>query len=48
MKNGIIYLKGGNLKEELKDYRKKIILTPINNFFKEEFFITKSVVYYPM
>jgi len=46
--NGILYLKGGDLEEELKDYRKKIIVSPISNFFKEAFFETKSVVYYPM
>jgi len=46
--NGILYLKGGDLKEELKDYRKKIIVTPIRKFFEEEFFETKSVVYYPL
>lgn len=48
IQNGILYLKGGDLEEELKDYRKKIKVTPISNFFEEEFFKTKSVVYYPM
>ena len=48
MQNGILYLKGGDLDEELKDYRKELTLSPISNFFKEEFFETKSVVYYPM
>ncbi|MEN8122042.1 MAG: 16S rRNA (guanine(527)-N(7))-methyltransferase RsmG [Bacteroidota bacterium] len=48
LQNGILYLKGGDLEEELKDYRKKILITPINVFFEEEFFETKSVVYYPM
>ena len=48
IQNGILYLKGGDLDEELKDYQKDIILSPISNFFKEEFFETKSVVYYPM
>ncbi len=46
--NGILYLKGGDLEEELKDYQKKIIVTPISKFFKEVFFETKFVVYYPM
>lgn len=46
IQNGILYLKGGDLEEELKDYRKKIIITPISIFFEEDFFKTKSVVYY--
>ncbi len=48
LQNGILYLKGGDLEEELKDYRKQITLIPISDFFKEAFFETKSVVYYPM
>lgn len=48
MQNGILYLKGGDLEEELKDYQKQITLSPISNFFEEEFFETKFVVYYPM
>ena len=46
--NGIIYLKGGNLDEELKKYKKKIILTPLSNYFEEEFFETKFIVYMPI
>ena len=46
--NGIIYLKGGNLDEELKGYKKKIILTPLSKYFKEEFFDTKFIVYMPL
>lgn len=46
--NGILYLKGGDLEEELRNYRKIIIVSPISNFFEEAFFETKSVVYYPM
>jgi len=48
LKNGIIYLKGGDLKEELKDFEKDITLYPIQNFFEEPFFETKYVVHYPM
>lgn len=46
-KNGILYLKGGDLKEELKDFPKAEIY-PINDFYEEEFFETKSVVYLPL
>ena len=46
--NGIIYLKGGDLSEELKGFEKKVLLTPISNYFEEEFFETKQILYYPL
>ena len=46
IKNGIIYLKGGDLSEELKPYRNAEII-PITTYFHEEFFETKSIVYLP-
>ncbi len=46
-KNGILYLKGGDLADELKVYKNAEIL-PLNNFYEEEFFETKCVVYLPM
>lgn len=46
-KNGILYLKGGDLTEELKNFPKAEIY-PINDFYEEEFFETKSVVYLPL
>ena len=42
--NGILYLKGGDLTEELKGI-KNVDLYDIPNFFEEEFFETKKVVY---
>ncbi|MBA3985896.1 MAG: 16S rRNA (guanine(527)-N(7))-methyltransferase RsmG [Flavobacteriales bacterium] len=47
LKNGILYLKGGDLTEELQDYPKATIY-PLTNYFKEEFFETKKVVYLPL
>ncbi len=47
LKNGILYLKGGNLMEELKLYTTATVY-PIQDFFKEDFFKTKSVVHLPM
>ncbi len=44
--NGILYLKGGDLTEELKNYRNAQIFN-LNDYFKEEFFETKKVVYLP-
>ncbi len=46
-RNGILYLKGGDLSEELKEYRTAEIFE-LSNFFKEDFFDTKKVVYLPM
>lgn len=43
--NGILCLKGGDLKEELKKHKKYSVVYPIKDFFKEDFFETKSVVY---
>ena len=44
-KNGILYLKGGDLTEELKASRRKWERHYISEFFEEEFFETKQVVY---
>ena len=46
--NGILYLKGGDLTEELKDFKKRVVLYELKDYFKEEFFETKKVVYLPM
>jgi 16S rRNA (guanine527-N7)-methyltransferase len=44
--NGIIYLKGGDLEPEAKPFLKKIISLDISDYFKEEFFETKRIIYY--
>ena len=46
-KNGILYLKGGDLMEELK-YFPKATVYPLRDYFEEEFFDTKSVVHLPL
>jgi 16S rRNA (guanine527-N7)-methyltransferase len=43
--NGILYLKGGPLEEELSSFGTRVQLFPLSSYFKEEFFETKSVVY---
>ncbi|NJB36045.1 16S rRNA (guanine(527)-N(7))-methyltransferase RsmG [Croceivirga sp. JEA036] len=45
-RNGILYLKGGDLTEELQDY-KTVQLFDLVDFFEEPFFETKKVVYLP-
>jgi len=44
-KNGVLYLKGGDLSEELAGLRYPVKEFPIADFFNEEFFETKKVVY---
>lgn len=46
-KNGILYLKGGELSEELKQY-KNAEITPLSDYFEEDFFYTKKLVYLPV
>lgn len=46
--NGILYLKGGDLTEEFKDFQKRVVFYDLKDYFKEEFFETKKVVYLPM
>ena len=47
LKNGILYLKGGDLTEELKDFP-KATLYDLADFFEDEFFETKKVVHLPL
>ena len=47
LKNGILYLKGEYLTEELKDFRKATEYN-LSNFFEDEFFETKKVVHLPL
>lgn len=47
LKNGILYLKGGDLTEELQDYRTAQTF-PLKNYFEEDFYESKMVVYLPM
>lgn len=45
--NGIICLKGGDLKEELSPFKNRAELHEISSWFDEEFFKTKKLVYLP-
>ena len=47
LKNGILYLKGGDLSKELKKFTTAKEF-PISDFFKESFFETKKVVHLPL
>ncbi|WP_039052656.1 16S rRNA (guanine(527)-N(7))-methyltransferase RsmG [Sphingobacterium sp. T2] len=46
--NGILYLKGGDLTEEIKEAKVKAELHALSDYFEEDFFDTKYVVYIPI
>lgn len=46
--NGLICLKGGELQHEILPFRKKAVALDLKDYFKEEFFETKKVVYVPL
>lgn len=45
MPNGLICLKGGELANETLPMRSHTLITPLSDYFEEEFYSTKSVVY---
>ena len=47
LKNGILYLKGGDLTKELNNFPKATI-HHLSSYFKEDFFKTKKVVHLPL
>jgi 16S rRNA (guanine527-N7)-methyltransferase len=48
LKNGILYLKGGDLSVELTLFLKRATIVDIKDFFSESFFETKRIVYMPV
>ena len=46
--NGLICLKGGNLDAETRTVKKVVDITPVGNWFEDEWFEEKNVVYVPM
>jgi 16S rRNA (guanine527-N7)-methyltransferase len=45
--NGVIYLKGGDIEKEIKPFR-NVRVIDIWDFFKEEYFLTKKIIYIPV
>ncbi len=43
--NGVLYLKGGDLEEELQGLQQEHSIYALNKYFDEEFFLTKKVVH---
>lgn len=46
--NGLICLKGGELQHEIQPFRKQAVSLELSDYFNEEFFTTKKVVYVPL
>jgi 16S rRNA (guanine527-N7)-methyltransferase len=48
LKNGILYLKGGDLTTEMADVKLNHTIHLISDYFEEEFFETKKIVHIPL
>lgn len=46
--NGLICLKGGDLFNEIKPFKKNVEVVSLTSFFEESFFETKKLVYVPL
>lgn len=46
--NGILYLKGGDLDEEMGQMKRPYSLYDLTKYFEEEFFVTKKIVFMPI
>ena len=46
--NGLVVLKGGDLREELRPFQKRAEITEISTLFRGEWFDTKRVIYLPV
>ena len=46
--NGLIVLKGGNLETELHPFRGKVECEPLSQWFEEEWFKEKDLIYLPL
>lgn len=48
LKNGILYLKGGDLNQELGAFANKVTIYHISKYFSDSFFEEKKIVYLPL
>jgi 16S rRNA (guanine527-N7)-methyltransferase len=46
--NGLITLKGGDLKDELAEVKRYTEIVPVSDYFTETYYDSKSIVYVPM
>lgn len=45
--NGILYLKGGDVEEEMNQLKRLYKIYELTDYFQEDFFVTKKIVYLP-
>jgi len=48
MKNGILYLGGGDVEKQIVTIHQNAIVTPISQFFDEPYFVSKKLIYIPV
>ena len=48
IKNGLLCLKGGDLKDEFSTFKRNFRMYDLNEIFEEEFYETKKLVYIPV
>ena len=46
--NGMILLKGGDLTTEMKEFGRRYIEKDLSDYFTEDFFETKKIIYVPI
>lgn len=46
--NGIFYLKGGDVSKEIQRFRKSVFVEEISDYFDEEYFKAKKIIYLPI
>ena len=46
--NGLLTLKGGDLTSEISPYSSKVLVDDLSNYFEEDYFKTKKIVYLPL
>ena len=46
--NGLICLKGGDLTGEVHQFKNQVLIDDLSNYFKEDFFKTKKILYLPL
>lgn len=46
--NGLITLKGGDVQDETRSFKNIVSIIEISDFFEEEFFKTKKIIYLPL
>jgi 16S rRNA (guanine527-N7)-methyltransferase len=45
LRNGILYLKGGDIESEISGLKKRVKVYPLNRYFEEPFFETKKLIH---